>query len=760
MPIAYGPFSVATQYRLEVTSNIIGWDGITLTTQTTIGIRRVTGSGGGLTGTIPVNIGSETAAGGIGDTTTFNVNFGSTNYVELSSNIVNNSSPSSPWNPAHTYIRIFASVTAASAPTWGNATASVQLDIPTPNQATWPTFTPSTFAAGTLITINLPRKVSTYVHDVFYTFGSIVNQPLGTSVGTSMTTTPPTALLSEIPNASAGPYTITAVTRTAAGSEVGRQSYTGTLTVPSSSVPTVSAFVVSDESTTVATQVGAFVQGLSVLKVTSITATASAGATVSDRRLEVEGSSLRINDTKALLNAGSIPMTARVWDSRGLQGTLAGSRTVLAYSAPVQGTVLPANPGGNVFRSTSGGVYQSDGAYLTLRLFASVASLINGTERNSMTVRIYTRAFGGTTWTLRNTVTPTTTTSGGRITAGAQNIVVGGGAIYLPGNSYEVRVEIADKFNALISDSITPTAYITFDLNGASVGVSKMHQRGALDVGGAGYFRGLYTSYEALASANSGYFAGTYQVNTTVTSNLPAGIAAGEYLLRVDRIQLGGGVDAVLQNLSPTAAPGSVLFTRTAQALQDSAVAGWDAWTAYGSRAQLYGTNAERLALVSNRITDGTTFRTSDTGLEWFLASSQWFLTAGQVLASMVGPTTNSIGNGTLVGSVISTPALPIGQTVKIIASFSQYLTSGTGAAAADTRWRNNAADVTNATFDGSAVSRAAVPVAGVASSGRGANASFTTTVAAKVSAGIWVGGGATHGVVGSDGTYLRIESA
>lgn len=760
MPIAYGPFSVATQYRLEVTSNIIGWDGITLTTQTTIGIRRVTGSGGGLTGTIPVNIGSETAAGGVGDTTTFNVNFTSTNYVELSSNIVNNSSPSSPWNPAHTYIRIFASVTAASAPAWGNATASVQLDIPTPNQATWPTFTPATFAAGTLITINLPRKVSTYTHDVFYTFGSLVDQPLATAVGTSMTTTPPTALLSEIPSASAGPYTITAVTRTASGSEVGRQSYTGTLTVPSSSVPTVSAFVVSDENATVATQVGAFVQGLSVLKVTSITATASAGATVTDRRLEIEGSSLRINDTKALLNAGSIPMTARAWDSRGLQGTLAGSRTVLAYSAPVQGTVLPANPGGNVFRSTSGGVYQADGAYLTLRLLADVASLINTTERNSMTVRIYTRAFGGTSWTLRNTVTPTTTTSGGRIRAGAQNIVVGGGALYLPGNSYEVRVEIADKFNTLISDSIIPTAYVTVDLNGSSVGIGKMHQRGALDVGGAAYFRGSYTSYEALANVNSAAFGGNYHVSTTFTTGLPAGIPAGEYLIRVDRFQIGGGIDAVSQSLTPMFMPDSVIFTRTAQAAQDTPPAAWDPWTAYGSRAQLYGTDAERLAMVTQRLNDGTTFRTSDTKLEWFRVGSDWFLTPGQVLTSMVGPTTNTIGSGTLVGSVISTPVLPIGQQVKIIASFSQYLTSGTGAPAADIRWRNNAADVTNTTYDGAAVSRVQIATAGTVSSGRGANLLFTTTTNAKVSVGLWVGGGATSGVFGADGTYMRVESA
>ena len=170
------------------------------------------------------------------------------------------------------------------------------------------------------------------------------------------------------------------------------------------------------------------------------------------------------------------------------------------------------------------------------------------------------------------------------------------------------------------------------------------------------------------------------------------------------------------------------------------------------------GTSSDRGALTG--MSDGDTFQDLDgLRLKWEYRSTQWFVVPGQVLASMVGPTTNSIGNGTAVGSVISTPPLPIGQRVKIVSSFSQYITTGTGTVATDTKVRNNSADVSLTTFDISIPSRAYSNNAGV-TSGRGANFLFTTTVAAKVSAGLWVGGGATSAVFGADGTFLRIESA
>ena len=421
MPVGSSTFSVATQYQLEVATNIIGWDGVTLTTRTTIGIRRMSGSGGGLAGSIPVNIGSQTASGGVGDVTTFTVDFGSTNYVELTSYTVSQGTPGVPWPATDTWIDIKAWVDAVDAPAWGNANVTVRLDIPPAAPVTWPSFSPSTFAAGTPITISLPRVNSTYTHDVYYTFGGYVDDLIATGVGTSISTTPPTTLLSQIPNSNSGVYTVTAVTRTASGSEVGRRSFSGTMTVPSSSVPTVSGYSVSDTNTTVATEVGTFVQGLSTLKLNSITATASMGATIEQRRLGIEGAQLQINDTRTLLNPGTIPVLAQAWDSRGLLGTLSGGVNVLAYTSPGSDT--------RVIRSNASGVAQDDGAYLTIVGTSFIKSLINTTERNAMTLKVFTKPFADTTWTARNVLTPTTITSAGKLLYNT-NIVVSGGAIY------------------------------------------------------------------------------------------------------------------------------------------------------------------------------------------------------------------------------------------------------------------------------------------------------------------------------------------
>lgn len=169
------------------------------------------------------------------------------------------------------------------------------------------------------------------------------------------------------------------------------------------------------------------------------------------------------------------------------------------------------------------------------------------------------------------------------------------------------------------------------------------------------------------------------------------------------------------------------------------------------------GTNTERDA---SSPTTGALWNSTTDGFVYRYNGTSWLYAPGQILGSMVGPATNQSGLNTLVGTVVSTPVLAIGQRVKIVASFSQYLTTGTGSAVAETKWRNNATNVTATTFDGSAISRAAIAASGVAGSGRGANLLVVAAAAAKISAGIFIGGSATSGVVGADGTYLWIESA
>lgn len=168
------------------------------------------------------------------------------------------------------------------------------------------------------------------------------------------------------------------------------------------------------------------------------------------------------------------------------------------------------------------------------------------------------------------------------------------------------------------------------------------------------------------------------------------------------------------------------------------------------------GTNAQRDASTPSA---GDRWISTTDGYEYRYSGSTWFLAPGQVLASMIGPTTNTSGAaGTLVGTIISTPVLPIGQKLKIFSRFSSF-NGGGQVSIIDTSWRNNASDVTNAARSGFTTSRCHTSTSGTVGTPGGCAATYTTTVAAKVSAGIFLSD-ATSSVFGADGTHLWIETA
>ena len=755
MVFATGAFTTKPAFRLEVSANVIGWTtdpelfpGQTLAIVEVIaGIRRTSGTATD-SGTGTVDVGN----GSAGQINTFSYSFASTDYVQIYRHL---------WTRPITVTTDVWSATVTATTTLGTAAAmNSAMTYPAPTGATQPSFSPAIFNAGTSITVSLPRQVGTYTHDVLYSFGSINNSVLATGQGTSYTFTPALSLSTEIPNAVEAPYTITAITRTAAGAEVGRLSYTGTLRVPTSQAPTVSAYAASDTNTLVAAQVGAFVQTLSVLRLDSVTATGKQGATIVDRRLTIEGQDLALTGTRALFNAGTIPVTARAWDSRGYEGTLGGNVTVLAYSPPIVGVVLPAAPSGSVYRSTGAGVYDPNGQNIAFKLIGSVASLINGTEKNSFTVRISTRPIDSSTWTVRNTVTPTTTTSGGRINAASQTIVVGGGAIYLNDNSYVVRVEVYDKFNAVVQDTTIATSFVTIDMNGSSVGVGKLHERGAVDVAGSGYFRGLFNVIPTITNANNAADGGVYQIESSGSTNLPAGLPSGPYLIRVDRYVYSPGVETVLQSLSSYATPQRVSHIRLALASTGSSTATFDPWIAYGNSNSMSGLDAGRTSLPVNMVYDGLEYLSTDTGLRWTRLGGVWRLSPGQILASITYPASNVTGAvGTLIGSILSTPILPAGQRLKIFFNASVYSVAA-GTNSISIRPRNSA---TNIAYTGTAGLNAAVRGYDAAAGAVHATVSpqyfMTTTTNAKVSAAAYLNS-ANTGLYGADVAQMWIESA
>lgn len=169
------------------------------------------------------------------------------------------------------------------------------------------------------------------------------------------------------------------------------------------------------------------------------------------------------------------------------------------------------------------------------------------------------------------------------------------------------------------------------------------------------------------------------------------------------------------------------------------------------------GILADRGTIVPSPV-EGDEFRATDTDHLYVYDGTKWLFAPGQVLASMVHTANVTGAAGAIVGTKISTPDMEIGQKLKVTATLSQYATN-VGPSSINMRTRNHASDVTNTTFDTVRTSR------GYSTGGGAVNDSahlvnlLTTTVAAKVSAALYLGT-ATSAAYGADTILLMIESA
>lgn len=349
------------------------------------------------------------------------------------------------------------------------------LNLPTIPRASTATFVGgAAFDAGAAVTINTNRASSSFTHDITFQFGSI-SGTVGTGVGASVAWTPPLSLLQQIPNAASGTGTLTVVTKNGTA-VVGTKTTQFTLRAGAAVVPTISSLTVSDDNPTVASQVGLFVQGLSLLKAT-VNAAGVQGSTITSRSFKMGQVSADSGGVIPITASGSVAVTASATDSRSRVGSWAGTVTVLPYAQPLFTNVL-------VRRCDAGGTLNDSGTSLRIDLSCAVQSLINGTQRNALTIRVFTRPYGATTWTARNTVTPTGVTYN-------SNFVVSGGANYPIDDSFDVRVEISDKFKSAAAQTVVATAAVFMHWSKVGVGIGKFHEFGALDVAGDVYANGV-----------------------------------------------------------------------------------------------------------------------------------------------------------------------------------------------------------------------------------------------------------------------------
>ena len=372
----------------------------------------------------------------------------------------------------------YASVSADLPNGWDSASTSQAVYLSTIPRATTPKLPAgvSGLTTGVAQTIELPRASTGFTHDVTWTLGS-QSGTVATGAGTSATVTLPHTVMTELPNAVSGNVTFTTVTKSGA-TVIGTNNTAFPLTAAASVLPTVTSVSWDDQNTTVKTNIGAFVQGLSLVKGT-IVAEGIHGSTISSRSVVISGNILPDNTVFQVDGSGTIAASGMATDSRGRTASMAADFTVLPYEAPKIGV-----DGWSVKRANSSNVADDNGQYLRIDLHAIAKSLMPSTvEKNALHISVRTRPTNGV-WTSRNVINPGLTHN--------TSFQVSGGAAYLVAQSYEVEISLSDNtgISPVVLRTTVGTTIVTIDLRGNQVGIGKMHELGTLDVAGDIYANG------------------------------------------------------------------------------------------------------------------------------------------------------------------------------------------------------------------------------------------------------------------------------
>ncbi len=352
----------------------------------------------------------------------------------------------------------------------GGTSLASGIQLPTIPRASTPSVNGgSTFDADATVTINTNRASSSFHHTVQWFFGT-QSGTIASSVLDSTTWTPGLSLLSQIPNSESGYGTLRLITYSGS-TEIGVRDITFWLRAPASIVPTIGSLTVTEAVSSLAADPNLpYVQGQSKLKWTIGSAAGRYGSTIKDYSLKfgsqtASGSS---GTTATLTSSGSVTVTATVTDSRGRTASKSTTITVAAWTPP-------NITGLSVVRATSGGTASPSGTYFALRVSARVNSIItSSTERNSRTIKVYTRTRGATSWTLQWSATSSSLTSTITRTLGTFSESLG----------WDVRVDIVDIFKTSTGLTSVAVAAIGLDIGPANLGVGKFWERGGLDVGG------------------------------------------------------------------------------------------------------------------------------------------------------------------------------------------------------------------------------------------------------------------------------------
>ena len=316
----------------------------------------------------------------------------------------------------------------------------------------------SSVEAGTASTVTFINPyLSNVYHVVDWRFGTKVKSTT-TAVGASSTSyTIPLSWLTVIPSATSGTATVSVTTYSYGGQELGTDTYSFTITAPSSAVPTLS-LAATRINNSVPSSWGIYVQGQSGVTITA-TAAGYQGSTISSYTISGGATGTQSSNVftiSTIYSNGTITYTVKVTDSRGRTATASTSISVVAYSAPAFSAT-------DAFRCVAAGTASDTGTYISAKATGTFSSVSN---KNSMTLKVqYALSTSGAYSTA---VTLTNGTAS----------IIGNGSIDI-NYSFKVKFTLSDQFNTIEKVLNVGTAAFTvfFRQGGNGVAIGKVSER-------------------------------------------------------------------------------------------------------------------------------------------------------------------------------------------------------------------------------------------------------------------------------------------
>ena len=341
---------------------------------------------------------------------------------------------------------------------------------PTNNKPSTISLNKTSFVLGTdEVKITISKKTKGVTHRIKLSWGGNWKKLVDTTA-TSYTFVPHKNFCNQIPNSTSGTATIKVETLLN-GKWIGEVTKNVTFTVPNDVVPSVGISVTANN-----TMDGVNVQNRTTFTVKPTDAKGIYGSTIKSYSYSGRGylsGNSSTGETTGTLAAGSYTFTVSVTDSRGRTAKASKKVEVYEYDVPTF-SCMPR-------RSSSTGEPLDMGEYIYGQLTYKIYNP-NNTNTNEKKYRLLSKEAKTKGWTVAKDWTDLTNYSG------TETIKFGGTYSIL--TTYDIKIEVKDSHNLATMQYRIDTSKVVFNIEKQGIGVGKIWEQGALDVGDDAYFGG------------------------------------------------------------------------------------------------------------------------------------------------------------------------------------------------------------------------------------------------------------------------------